>query len=78
MRKWSPCGCGKWSIAAPFCQEVRTKCIIHSSKSVEDFDRFNLSPKFQDLLADAKEKSEKREVHLSQAFNGHLDLKPSA
>ncbi|KAJ5910000.1 hypothetical protein N7504_004643 [Penicillium tannophilum] len=62
-------------------KEVRDEKMVTlwvRSKSVEDFDRFNLSPKFQDLLADAKEKSEKREVHLSQAFNGHLDLKPSA
>lgn len=48
-----------------------------SSRTAEEFDSLKSSREFQDLLGDAKAKSEKTEVHLSRAFNGHLDLKPS-
>ncbi|KAJ5982941.1 hypothetical protein N7481_005040 [Penicillium waksmanii] len=59
-------------------KEVRDeKMLTLWVRTPEEFDALKSSKKFQDLMSVAKAKSDKTEIHLSRAFNGHLDLNSS-
>lgn len=48
---------------------------MHRTRTPEEYDSLKSSGEFRDLLVSGNEVAEKVEVHLSRAFDGHLDLR---
>ncbi|OJJ05917.1 hypothetical protein ASPVEDRAFT_87242 [Aspergillus versicolor CBS 583.65] len=66
-----------WVQSFGILKEVRDERMVTlwlRSKSPEDYERLESSSKFRGLMTRASVISTKTEVHLSRAFDGHLDL----
>ncbi|OAL25783.1 hypothetical protein AYO20_10338 [Fonsecaea nubica] len=58
------------------CLDVNMASLYIRSRSKQDWETFQSSDLFKQILDDAAPTNEKSKIHRSQAFNGHIDQQP--